>query len=182
MGRKPKAGAGEPAPPAPEAGAETMKPETGLFGLPQASLLGFLWQAKLPDMGLALELMATPETKLAEARALFETLCRMVGDDKARAQWQAIAKRRRGRPAKSDEQRAALFYAMFDAVAGCIGRYDELLGRVVQQDTIVKMMAEIFTREGSAHSEEAKAQEIRRALRARAEARTGAPVVTKIGE
>ena len=165
----------------PKAGAQTVKPEAGLFGLPQASLLG-LWQAKLPDMALARGLMATPETKLAEARALFEAVCRMVGDDKARAQWQAIAKRRRGRPAKSDEQRAAVFYAMYDAVEGWIGRYDELLGRVVQRDTIVKIMAEIITREESAHSEEAKAQEIRRALRARAEARTGAPVVTKIGE
>ena len=150
MARKPKAGAGEPAPPEPEGKA----PESA--------------EERAFRMALALELMATPETKLAGARALFETLCRMVGDDKARAQWQAIAKRRRGRPAKSNEQRAAFLCAMFDAVAGdWLGREEPGNARKVTRDRIIKQQAAFLMEKQGGQSVDAIAQEIRRAIEAR---------------
>lgn len=150
MARKPKAGAGEAVPPEPEGKA----PESV--------------EERAYRMALALELMATPETKLAEARALFEALCRMVGDDKARAQWQAIAKRRRGRPAKSNEQRAAFLCAMFDAVAGdWLGREEPGNARKVTRDRIIKQQAAFLWEKQAGQSVEAIAQEIRRAIKAR---------------
>jgi hypothetical protein len=177
MARKPtKAGAGEPARP---------EPGTGLLGLGQARLEG-----KAPEsaeergarMALALALTETPETKLAEARALFDALCRTMGKDEARAQWQAIAKRRRGRPLKVNQRRAEELCRLFDSVAHWIGRYDETLGRKVEQDTIIKLMAEMVMSRKGGQSVEAVAQEIRRALRARAKVRAGEAVVTKIGD
>ncbi|MCA3361569.1 MAG: hypothetical protein INF74_06435 [Roseomonas sp.] len=182
MARKPKAGAGEPARP---------EPAADLFGLGQARLEGKALQDEearadfFRRMALAQALIAkaeTPETKLIEARALFDALCRMMGESKARAQWQAIAKRRRGRPLKVNQKRADLLCRMFDGVAHWIGRYDATLGRKVQPNTVITILAEILIRKEGGHSKEAKAQEIRRALRAREKQRAGAPVVTKIGD
>lgn len=162
MARKPtKAGAGEPARP---------EPGTGLLGLGQARLEGKAPESaeeRAARMALALALMETPETKLAEARALFERLCGMMGEDEARAQWQAITKRRRGRPLKVNPKRAEELCRLFDSVGHWIGRYDETLGRKVHRDTIIKIMAEIDMGRKGGQSVEAVAQEIRRALRDR---------------
>lgn len=149
MARKPKAGAGEPARPEPEGKA----PETA--------------EERAFRMALARELMATPDEKLAEARVLFERLCAMMGESKARAQWQAIAKRPRGRPPKMNQERAEALCRWFDGGADWIGRYDEKLGRKLERDTIIRIMAEILVSKKGGQSIEAKAQEIRRALRAR---------------
>ncbi len=161
MARKPKAGVGKPARP---------EPATGLLGLGQARREGKAPESaeeRAARMALALALMETPETKLAEARALFDRLCSMMGEDEARAQWQEIAKRRRGRPLKVNQKRAEELCRLFDSVAHWIGRYDETLGRKVKPDTIIKIMAEIDMSRKGGQSVEAVAQEIRRALDAR---------------
>jgi hypothetical protein len=174
MARKPtKAGAGEPARP---------EPGTGLLGLGQARLEGKAperAEARAARMALALALMETPETKLAEARALFDRLCRMMGKDEARAQWQAIAKRRRGRPLKVNQRRAEELCRLFDGVAHWIGRYDETLGRKVEQDTqeIRRALRDRKAKNGLLPAPEAKRK------RGRPKADTiPPPVVTKISD
>lgn len=153
MARKPEAGAGEPARP---------EPEGGLFGLGQGKPPESAEERAFSDKLLARALMAAPEPKttISEAKTLFRLLCIILGRDEARDIWEEIAKRPPGRPPKVNQERREYLCARFD-------RMKEETGRKLKPDTIVKKLALDLMKEEGGHSPEAKAEDIRRALRAR---------------